>query len=449
MRHIQSIVCVLLLILMPTTPVFSRVSYKSLSQPQMKDLHLMSFDEILNLLDEIETGELEKKCSFEDLERISGFLALLAKEGAESKESILYENIAILTHIPDFEIVLCGDWWSSSWKNTKAFVANHKKEIITGAVIVVAVVTIATIATVVGTTAASAAAASAVAAVADGLESEKDQYKTASTSPPEMPAAEIAVNNASLLKEMVSEKFEPIKTLNRGDHDPSFKEKVREVGAILTHEALDAVAELMSAAPQLQQEIIELAEKILPVGSIPEEVMHHIENFEKIVSAGHEKIDLAFATHQAHKYTQEQKTREDQYVTRMELPVPTFSSPSSINSKIAKAATVEEGYWSLPKKGGGTHINGRWYTEHALERMAPNTPGIMAELESRALKRAQAENLEPCTEEFGRWMERKGPNPRGIPPSIIEAEILNPGSTNVEVVLNNNGDVITIFPKGN
>ncbi len=32
-------------------------------------------------------------------------------------------------------------------------------------------------------------------------------------------------------------------------------------------------------------------------------------------------------------------------------------------------------------EGGGTFINGRWYVEHALERMAPRTPQVMAELE--------------------------------------------------------------------
>jgi hypothetical protein len=39
--------------------------------------------------------------------------------------------------------------------------------------------------------------------------------------------------------------------------------------------------------------------------------------------------------------------------------------------------------WVLPLDGGGASINGRWYTEHALERMAPRTPKVMAELETR------------------------------------------------------------------
>ncbi len=72
----------------------------------------------------------------------------------------------------------------------------------------------------------------------------------------------------------------------------------------------------------------------------------------------------------------------------------------------------------------------------------------MAELETRALKRAKAEGLEPCTDEFGEWMRTRKPDPRGIPPSVVEAEIKNPGSTNVEVILNESGDVITVISKG-
>lgn len=109
---------------------------------------------------------------------------------------------------------------------------------------------------------------------------------------------------------------------------------------------------------------------------------------------------------------------------------------------------MKSGGWVLPEKGGGAFINSRWYTEHALERMAPNTPQVMAKLESRALERANALGLQPRTEEFGRWMYRNGPNPRGIPPSVIEAEIAHPGTTGIRVILNENGDVITVIPGG-
>jgi len=106
------------------------------------------------------------------------------------------------------------------------------------------------------------------------------------------------------------------------------------------------------------------------------------------------------------------------------------------------------GRWVFTKTRGGLLINDRWYVEHALERMAPRTPEVMAELESRALERAANKGLKPRTEEFGKWMKKNGPDPRGIPPSVVEAEIANPGSTNIRVELNQKGDVITVIPRG-
>jgi hypothetical protein len=125
-----------------------------------------------------------------------------------------------------------------------------------------------------------------------------------------------------------------------------------------------------------------------------------------------------------------------------------MNSPQSITSVELAFETADNTIWILPKKGGGAFINDRWYTEHALERMAPRTPAVMAELEARALKRTAAEGLQPGTEEFGRWMSRNGPDPRGIPPFVIEIEIANPSSTNIRVILNQKGEVITVIPGG-
>ncbi|MDP1835035.1 MAG: hypothetical protein Q8K75_03810 [Chlamydiales bacterium] len=101
--------------------------------------------------------------------------------------------------------------------------------------------------------------------------------------------------------------------------------------------------------------------------------------------------------------------------------------------------------WILPQKGGAT-INGRWYTEHALERMAPNTPEVVAFLETRALQRAKVAGDEFQTRAFGVWWSKNRPIPRGIPSSIVEAEIAQPGTTGVRVILNECKDVITVIP---
>ncbi len=40
------------------------------------------------------------------------------------------------------------------------------------------------------------------------------------------------------------------------------------------------------------------------------------------------------------------------------------------------------------------------------------------------------------------------PDPPGVPPSVAEAEIANPGSTGVRVFTNVEGDVVTVIPGG-
>ena len=72
----------------------------------------------------------------------------------------------------------------------------------------------------------------------------------------------------------------------------------------------------------------------------------------------------------------------------------------------------------------------------------------MAELESRFLARAKvaSQNLSP--RKFREWCLKNAPNPRGVPPSVVEAEIAQPGSTGVRVMLNEKGHVITVIPGG-
>jgi RHS repeat-associated protein len=124
-------------------------------------------------------------------------------------------------------------------------------------------------------------------------------------------------------------------------------------------------------------------------------------------------------------------------------------SAALYNFRLPPAPSMaNSGRWVLPKEGGGAFINGRWYVEHALERMAPRTPQVMAELESRFLARAKvaSQNLNP--RKFREWCLKNAPDPRGVPPSVVEAEIAQPGSTGVRVMLNENGHVITVIPGG-
>ncbi|MFY0743517.1 hypothetical protein AB1K09_13365 [Solibacillus silvestris] len=82
--------------------------------------------------------------------------------------------------------------------------------------------------------------------------------------------------------------------------------------------------------------------------------------------------------------------------------------------------------WSMSKGGG--EINGRNYSQHALERMAPDTPEVKATLTSRAIKKAEELGYKPQTKEFSDFI-KKYVDPRNIPPSVIEDAIMNPRKT--------------------
>lgn len=115
------------------------------------------------------------------------------------------------------------------------------------------------------------------------------------------------------------------------------------------------------------------------------------------------------------------------------------------------------GIWDMTE-GGGV-INGREYSQHAMERIAPDTPTVRAELSKRAEKAAQQKGLEVGTKEYYEYCT-KYVDQRNIPPSVIEDAISSskaiPGNRpdtfihetlDVKIVINSNGKVITVIPK--
>ena len=113
--------------------------------------------------------------------------------------------------------------------------------------------------------------------------------------------------------------------------------------------------------------------------------------------------------------------------------------------------------WDMTQGGG--IINSRGYSQHAMERMAPDTPSVRAELSRRAEALAELKGLQVGTLEYYRYCQ-KYVDPRNIPPSVIEDAIRNitavPGNTvgtfvhqtaEVTVIVNDIGKVITVIPK--
>lgn len=138
---------------------------------------------------------MEKKCtSDQQIEKLTHFVALLAKEGVlpdNSPESLsldddieellngednLYEDAVSFVTPGEYrymivpavlygngEIVLCKNWAQKQWKHVKKFAKKHKKALIIGAAVVVAAAVV-----VVAVAAASSAAAAGAAGAATG-----------------------------------------------------------------------------------------------------------------------------------------------------------------------------------------------------------------------------------------------------------------------------------------
>ena len=125
-------------------------------------------------------------------------------------------------------------------------------------------------------------------------------------------------------------------------------------------------------------------------------------------------------------------------------PTPQFGMPTG------PARALTDPIYDLPEEGGGMNINGRWYTEHALERMAPDTAEVRAEMTTRVQNRLERLGIKPDNPAYSRVLAKalSKVDPRGIPPSVVEAEILKPGSTSVRVITAKGGRiVVTVMPR--
>lgn len=95
----------------------------------------------------------------------------------------------------------------------------------------------------------------------------------------------------------------------------------------------------------------------------------------------------------------------------VELLVPIVIGGALMLTKAATAVSrppsraLTDPIFDLPSEGG-MKINGRYYTEHALERMAPDTPQVRAELRARAGARLQRLGLNPGSGAWDSCLER-------------------------------------------
>jgi len=326
-----------------------------------------TYDGIMQMLDDLESGELERRYPPEQLERVNEYLATLAKEGILpdefDEEAVLEKDVedlmygedsafeltrylansneymiipAVLNGYSGYNIVQCGKI-SKAWKKTKKFCKKHKKEIIIGAVVVVAV-TVVAVAVVAASSASAASAAAGAAGAAAGAgagssdsghsESKKSEAKeespAVSANPKEAPPP-IDTNEAPVMKAAIDEHVTSFKeflvedkaaqqaTGSKGWDEMSFGEKAREVGSNAAHKALDEVTDLVKVFPQLCEEVKELGDRFLPESlKLPDsgEPVSPIENYENLVAKGHKVIDNAFSTDQAELFTAEARAND-------------------------------------------------------------------------------------------------------------------------------------------
>ncbi|MCI0382228.1 MAG: hypothetical protein L0207_04155 [Chlamydiae bacterium] len=192
MRYCKPIINSLLLFTIPISPL-----YPQTENPQVEEFptekfpfsdRLFSYDDVLKLLGEIESGEAEEKYTPEELERITQFIIFLAREGllpGEDTEQLEKDIMDLLYGESDGEneffyslnqgsdyiivpavfdsagkILFCKGWLKKKFDQIKTYVKRHKKAIIIGAAIVVAT------AVVIGVAAAATAGAAAVGTAA-------------------------------------------------------------------------------------------------------------------------------------------------------------------------------------------------------------------------------------------------------------------------------------------
>jgi hypothetical protein len=346
-----------LLLVYPQNHLSSIASDKACDYPQQNLQEWKqptTYDEILEFLDELESYEsddLDKRYSPEDQERINVFLINLAEEGllpGDKDEKLVLEkdieNLLYSKEIPfayassdgsDFELIPaifndsivydilpCGKI-SRSWKKTKKFIKDHKKEIIIGAVVVVAVTCV-----VVGVVAASAAGTAATAsavgtATSRSSESEKkvpQEGKPLAANSQETATSFISTNEAPVLKATIEEQISSFKALLVEDKiaqqsspsktldDISFGEKAREFGAFFAHQAYDDVVEWGKIFPQFFEEVKDVGSKLVPKNLYISNELDSgspLENYENLVEKGHQLIDKVFATDQAEFFSSE------------------------------------------------------------------------------------------------------------------------------------------------
>ena len=303
-----------------------------------------TYDEIMQMLDNLESGELERRYPPEQLEHVNEYLATLAREGIlpnefdeeadleEDSYDLLYGEDngfqlarylessseymivpAVLNGYSGYNIVQCGKI-SKAWKKTKKFCKKHKKEIIIGAVVVVAVAAV-TVAVVVATSASAASAASTAAGAAGAAgaaasasssgssksESSGSSFSTSSgsqTSSTTAPTFQGAMEDQviSFKEHLAGDNFFQSSETGQG---LSIEEIGRVAGTLFAHDSFNYFNNQIPNYPQLSEELRSISsypEFALPSGATDNPVGFGHGATDNPVGFGHNEIDWRFSS---------------------------------------------------------------------------------------------------------------------------------------------------------
>ncbi|MFA5249954.1 MAG: hypothetical protein WC371_00900 [Parachlamydiales bacterium] len=291
-----------------------------------------TYDEIMQMLDDLESGGLERRYPPEQLERVNEYLATLAREGIlpnefdeeadleEDSYDLLYgedsgfqlarylesssEHMivpAVLNGYSEYNIVQCSKI-SKAWKKTKKFCKKHKKAIIIGAVVVVAVAAV-TVAVVVATSASAASAASTAAGAASagasvpgsasGSSKSESSKSSSSTSNSFQASSSIAPTFQAAMEDQVTsfkehltgKIFFPSSKTSQG---LSIKETGRVAGTLFAHNSFNYFNSQIPNYPQLSEELRSISSH--PDFALPSGVTDNPIGF------GHNEIDSRFSS---------------------------------------------------------------------------------------------------------------------------------------------------------
>ena len=287
MRQFAKLIYSLLLIATPVFFLDARLpSFADVSAPTLEPCapafdRPYSYDEMIQLLDAVESGALEERCDEQDTEKVAQFLAMLACNGAPSEDdahlSALQEDLASLfsplidastVHPASFgKVIVCKSWAKKRWDGIRKFTKKHKKELIIG-VVVLAVVTIAVITASTSVAIAGAGAAAGAAAANDPNSSDAALSPTLSN------------QIADVKENIASQNF--FSSDGSGDC-LSMAETGRAIGSVFAHDSYAKLQESLNSNPTLWRELKDL----------------HVNyaNNPYPISYGHTGIDSAFATH--------------------------------------------------------------------------------------------------------------------------------------------------------